>query len=533
MKGRQAPCPACGGPVKFRISTSLVAVCPFCKSVVARGDKALEDLGKVADVVETESPLQIGLRGQYEGKRLMLVGRSQYRHAAGGVWDEWYAAFPGDRWGWLAEAQGRFYLTFEQKNSSKIPLPSPGELTLGGTVEMGEAGALTVAEIGRAEALTAEGEIPFRFVPGISHEYADLHGPENTFATLSLGDEGPILFRGKEVTLDQLGIDRNAKGPAREPKAISALHVSCPRCAGPLTLVAPDQTQRVACPNCMSLLDATQGNLKYLETLSAGEYHPVIPLGTIGTLSGVSYHVIGFVVRSVTFDDTDYFWTEYLLYQPIDGFRWLVHSDNHWSFVCPISAGAVRISPGVAHYKGRRFRLFQGADATVRHVLGEFYWKVTVGERVRATDFIAPPEMLSIESSVEDETSPSETGPSVREVNYSLGTYMPHETIEQAFGVSDLRRGFGVAPNQPSPVDGRVYVAWGLFAVILLILDAMVSAAKAPTGIDQSFLVAALALISVVPVGAMIYGHSFERSRWKDSEYNPYDTGGGDDDDDE
>ena len=123
MKGLQAPCPACGGPVRFQISTSLVTICPFCHSVVARGDKRLEDLGKVADLTETGSPLKVGLSGKYQGKRFTLVGRSQYKHAAGGVWDEWYAAFPGDRWGWLAEAQGRFYLTFARKASQATPLP--------------------------------------------------------------------------------------------------------------------------------------------------------------------------------------------------------------------------------------------------------------------------------------------------------------------------------------------------------------------------------------------------------------------------
>ena len=35
----QANCPACGGPCTFKISTSLVAVCPYCRSVVARGDR--------------------------------------------------------------------------------------------------------------------------------------------------------------------------------------------------------------------------------------------------------------------------------------------------------------------------------------------------------------------------------------------------------------------------------------------------------------------------------------------------------------
>jgi hypothetical protein len=204
MKGRQAPCPACGGVVTFQISTSLVTICPYCRSVVARGDKKLEDLGKVADLTETGSPLALGLRGQYQGKRFQLVGRSQYKHAAGGVWDEWYAAFPAGRWGWLAEAQGRFYMTFERKPSEKTPLPPLDTLAPDSQVTIGGVGELTVAEVGTAETLTAEGEIPFRFVPGIPHDYADLYGADGAFATISAGDEQLTLYLGEEVTLAEI-----------------------------------------------------------------------------------------------------------------------------------------------------------------------------------------------------------------------------------------------------------------------------------------------------------------------------------------
>ena len=47
MRGVRASCPACGGPVVFKVSSSLVAVCEHCHSVVARGDRKLEDLGKL------------------------------------------------------------------------------------------------------------------------------------------------------------------------------------------------------------------------------------------------------------------------------------------------------------------------------------------------------------------------------------------------------------------------------------------------------------------------------------------------------
>ena len=107
MKRRGTVCPACGGPVEFQIGSAAVTICEFCNSAVARTDKKIEDYGKVADLVETDTRLRRGYSGRFNKKRFQVVGRVQYSHPAGGVWDEWYLAFPGDRWGWLAYAQGK------------------------------------------------------------------------------------------------------------------------------------------------------------------------------------------------------------------------------------------------------------------------------------------------------------------------------------------------------------------------------------------------------------------------------------------
>jgi len=40
----------------------------------------LQDLGKGAEIVESESPLKLGLKGQFKGVRFELTGRAQLRH---------------------------------------------------------------------------------------------------------------------------------------------------------------------------------------------------------------------------------------------------------------------------------------------------------------------------------------------------------------------------------------------------------------------------------------------------------------------
>ena len=131
MSVLQANCPSCAGPIEFTSGSTIVLVCPFCRSAVARNDRGLEDLGKVAEIADSQSPLKLGLKGTYKDTRFELTGRAQLRHELGGYWDEWYATFSNGWVGWLAEAQGRFYITFYQPMPDGVSLPTFAGLQLG------------------------------------------------------------------------------------------------------------------------------------------------------------------------------------------------------------------------------------------------------------------------------------------------------------------------------------------------------------------------------------------------------------------
>ena len=136
MKRKVANCPACGGLVEFQLSTALVTVCGYCHSVLARAGKNIEDHGKVADLVETDSRISRGMTGRLGKKPFEVVGRVQYQHPAGGVWDEWYLQFPGDQVKWLADAQGRLYLMAQKRVSGQTPLADFESLTVGESLEL-------------------------------------------------------------------------------------------------------------------------------------------------------------------------------------------------------------------------------------------------------------------------------------------------------------------------------------------------------------------------------------------------------------
>ena len=193
----------------------------------------------------------------------------------------------------------------------------------------------------------------------------------------------------------------------------------------------------MTCPNCNSLLDVNQGQLSFLKALKQPSFAPIIPIGSSGQLSEGKMTVIGAMQRSVTIEGVQYFWSEYLLYNPQIGFRWLVHSDDHWNYVRAVPPGDVSESVKAASFRGKSFKIFQDAQAIVESVLGEFYWKVEAGEKVRGVDYVHPPEMLSKEVSFVPVSQPiSKRRIRKRnllpgEINWSLGTYMPVAEVEK------------------------------------------------------------------------------------------------------
>lgn len=467
----QASCPSCAAPVEFKAGSTVVLVCPFCRSAVARTDRGLQDLGKVAEVAESESPLELGLKGNFKGNVFELTGRAQFRHEAGGFWDEWYATFANGRVGWLAEAQGRFYLTFYRPLPQGTRPPPFDRLQAGQAVpEIPAPAPLMVTEKGIGTSVAAEGEIPYRLVPNEKTAYADISGRDNAFGTIDFSTDPPQVFLGQQVTLEEIGFSR-ARPVRREARRVSAAAISCPNCGGPLSLVAPDKSERVTCPNCNSLLDVKQGNLTYLKALTPtdADKNFVLPVGAEGTFKdGARFKVIGALVRSVLIEGIHYYWHEYLLYNPMIGFRWLVHSDNHWNFVEPVNPAEIEAAgsgislsaaPTSVRYKGTRFRIFQDAPAAVEYVKGEFYWRVEQGETVRAVDYVAAPLMLSQETSE-------------KEVNWSAGVYMTNGEIEKAFGITKLPKPWSVAPNQP--FTGSFYYTWGLLPFVGLLVVAAI-----------------------------------------------------------
>jgi hypothetical protein len=250
--------------------------------------------------------------------------------------------------------------------------------------------------------------------------------------------------------------------------APSVRSLICPNCGGTVTLRGFGQTLTVVCVNCLTVLDTKTPSLRVLQQFQAKErVIPLIPLGARGKLHGDPYEVLGFQVRQIMVELIPYEWREYLLFNPYKGFRYLTEYDGHWNDVKPIKgipSSAKSGSKRAIKWLGEVYTHFQSAMAETTYVLGEFPWRVEVGERARTEDFISPPRILS------SETTEGETV-------WSLGEYMTGARVWEIFQLpGGPPQAKGIFANQPSPYKERMWSTWklclwllaGLFTVMLL-----------------------------------------------------------------
>jgi Domain of unknown function (DUF4178) len=250
--------------------------------------------------------------------------------------------------------------------------------------------------------------------------------------------------------------------------------LECPNCGGSVELKY-ERTLNAVCIQCLSVLDATTPSLQILQKFEgAKRYQPKIPLGTRGRLPSGQYEAIGFQIRQIEVDGVTYEWSEYLLYNPYKGYRYLTEYNGHWNDIRTLRALPIPSRKGAklaVIYGGKTYTHFQTAGAKTRFVMGEFPWQVRVGEGVSVKDYVEPPESISSE-----ETE--------GEVVWSIGQYTRGTDVWKAFGLKGSPPpAIGVYSNQPSPHAGRVGSAWMTFFLLsLLLLLAMVVVAIVSPG---------------------------------------------------
>jgi endogenous inhibitor of DNA gyrase (YacG/DUF329 family) len=417
----RAPCPGCGAPVEFRSAQSSYAVCSFCQSTVVRDGETLSRIGKMAELFDDHSPLQLMAAGTWEKKPFTVVGRLQYRSGSG-TWTEWNVLFNDGSTGWLAEDNGSYVMAVPARVERE--LPKPEVFRVGATTAIGGK-TYQVASNDEASLISAQGELPK--LPPLNKPFAmvELRSADNEVLSIDFGSEPPAIASGRPVMLEELQLTGLRDESAKESKGRQFF---CPNCGAPVE-VQLETTKAVTCRACNSLIDLSQGlggELRHAE--QSEPVKPLIPLGSTGQLQGVHWQVVGYQHRMGTEpDDPDeqFGWDEYLLYNRKRGFTFLVDSTEGWSVVKP-TTGAPTLAQNnqTATYLGTTYQHQYAYNAETSYVAGEFYWPVERGQKTFNRDFAKGDNLLSMEETPKERT-------------WSAGKKIESAAVAKAFKLED------------------------------------------------------------------------------------------------
>ncbi len=426
--------------------------------VVRQGD-VLARLGKMAEVFDDHSPLQLMATGKFNNRNFTLIGRLQYKTEEGS-WAEWNAYFDDGQNGWLAEDNGAYVFAFTTDNKAELP---PAERFVVGANTAINGKTFSVASKQIAQLISAQGELPK--LPPLGHPFTvvELRGATEVLS-IDYGSQPPLVSLGSAVLLEDLQLKGLKDESAKEEKG---RQFNCPHCGAPVT-VALSTSKSITCSSCNSLIDLSAGvGAEVKSALQDEPVQPLIPLGSLGELQGVKWQVVGFQHRMgvAPGDDEHFGWSEYLLYNQKRGFSFLVDSEEGWSLVRPTTgapqwAGASATS---ASYLGTSFSQKYAYSAETNYVCGEFYWLVQRGQKTFNRDFVSGKRLLSQEQSG-------------TEVVWSVGDQLPSDTVAKAFGLEgkkDLLQRDDVAPFSAAPsMSIRTVI---ILIVVLLLLSVLLS----------------------------------------------------------
>jgi hypothetical protein len=399
---QQVACPGCGAPVQFKSAASVIAVCEFCKTTLLKDAASVENLGKMSDVLEDYSPLQIGTSGQFSQRGFAIIGRIQLKYAAG-FWNEWFVLFDDGTNGWLSDASGQFTLTFLRQSSATLPLfdkLAPGRpLSVAGQTYV-------TSDVRTAQCTGGQGELPFKVGSGWLARVADFRAGDR-FLSLDYSDgDTPRVYAGQAVELGALKPQL-----LRDPAAISdtAGHfrgkvsaLACPSCGAPVKCV-PGFTVHIVCPSCHAEVDTAGATATVLAAGAAVDaVRFTLALGAEAVIDGVRYSLLGAMRRAESDDESQ--WSEYLLYAPGKKFIWLIETGDGWQRADVLDRWPSWDGARHAALDGVNFNLESEYGARVVFAAGSFNWRVSVGDVVRVSEFASPRARLAAEMNTEELT---------------------------------------------------------------------------------------------------------------------------------
>jgi len=466
-----------------------MAVCEYCQSTLLKDADSVKNIGKMSELLEDYSPLQITTTGIFQGRTFSLVGRIQLRYEDG-IWNEWYALFDDGTAGWLSDGSGQFVFTVA--DPSPVDAFPPFENMRPGLPVRYRGAAFYATDVRTARCTGGEGELPFKVGHGWELRAADCRVALR-FLTLDYSDgEKPQVYTGQAVTLEQMRCQllRTSDGVADSAAKFrgKAIAFNCPSCGSSIKYMA-GMAYHIVCPRCHAEVDCSTDKALVLQ--KAEELRHVttsIDLGDVATINGAKYETIGLMQRQTRYGDESWTWVEYLLFNPARGFHWLVETSDRWDSVTVLNEWP-QLGNGSITLHGDSYGKSEEYEAVVLYAAGAFNWRVSVGDRNHVIEYKKGGRVVASEADA-------------HEITWSAGREIAASQVGQWFG-----KPFGgdVSAAADAGADSKaLFKAARIFSIIVAIFNFPLALAAGGAGFKVILL--ALILLWVPPILMRLFG---------------------------
>ncbi len=192
-------CPQCGAPVSVTSPAVVLAICDYCHTALYWDEDAVLLAGEQARLTQGFTRLYRGASGSLDGAPFEVIGRIRYRSLRG-FWDEWWLHDAEGRGVWLTEDDHELaqQTRIDRDFSHLVGLDAGERFDLDGV-------PYEVDEVGEAECIGVEGQLPERVLTGERYRFLDASSLDGRFALgIELDDQPPSAFSGRWLAHEAL-----------------------------------------------------------------------------------------------------------------------------------------------------------------------------------------------------------------------------------------------------------------------------------------------------------------------------------------
>lgn len=416
-------CPNCSRVIKFSTPHTTVSVC-VCGTVLNRmGDGSIIPR-PFATVVNTADVIAPGTTGQWNGKPFTITGRFR-TWGDETVFSYWTILFQDQSFAYLLEGYGMYSIC--------LPVDSPPELKTdviknmkpGHNKQMNGEKYMMLRN-DRCLRWEVEGEC---YLPECSSTFITYDFSSASGKMLHIIEYWPRVqpaFEVHHTDFNSLALQHT------RAFTTDGNTFKCTNCQHEIHVATFPYAQSCACSSCGTLY-VYEDLLRFVKVAGGKQkITPDIPIGTTGTIHGISYKIVGFIVKE---ERNKYRsrWREYTLFNEREGYAFLSEFDGHWMYLREQGKTPVPEDMNTTgyNYEGVNYDLFNSYYYNVVYALGEFAANAFDDGNIKCQEFISPPTLWAREQ------SPKEG------IVWFKGWHVER---------SDLRATFGEAINMPQQV---------------------------------------------------------------------------------